>query len=116
MRNRTKVIFIFMLIMLSHVISAYAERDGFLVKFNEGYIPDIYEYNLKEVNDDRGIYSTNNLEDLKAIEEYIEYTAQNSVVTLIEEETVSPFSLPEDEFYPEQWQLQLINADARWKL
>lgn len=105
-----------MLIMLSHVISAYAERDGFLVKFNEGYIPDIYEYNLEEVNDDRGIYSTNNLEDLKAIEEYIEYTAQNSVVTLIEEETVSPFSLPEDEFYPEQWQLQLINADAGWKL
>lgn len=105
------------MIMLCPMFKVHADSSGYLIKFQEGYHPNIYEYNLKEVNVDRGIYSANNLEDLKPIEDYIEYTSQNSMVTLIEgEETISPFSLPEDELYSEQWQLQLINADAGWKL
>lgn len=117
MKNKTKFIVICMMIMLCPMFRAHADSGGYLIRFQEGYHPNIYEYNLKEVNADRGIYSANNLEDLKPIEDYIEYTSKNSEVTLIEgEETISPFSLPEDELYREQWQLQLINADAGWKL
>lgn len=117
MKNKTKFIVICMIIMLCPMFKVHADSGGYLIKFQEGYHPNIYEYNLKEVNADRGIYSANNLGDLKPIEDYIEYTSQNSRVTLIEgEETISPFSLPEDELYSEQWQLQLINADAGWKL
>ncbi len=115
--NKTKFIVICMIIMLCPMFRVHADSGGYLIKFQEGYHPNIYEYNLKEVNADRGIYSADDLEDLKPIEDYIEYTSKNSEVTLIEgEETISPFSLPEDELYSEQWQLQLINADAGWKL
>ena len=117
MKNKTKFIVICMIIMLCPMFRVHADSGGYLIKFQEGHHPNIYEYNLKEVNADRGIYLSDNLEDLKPIEDYIEYTSQNSAVTLIEgEETISPFSLPEDELYSEQWQLQLINADAGWEL
>ncbi len=117
MNKRTRFIVIFIIIILCPVLKVYANNNSYLVRFQNGYYPNVYEYNLKEVNADRGIYSTNNLEDLKPIEDYIEYTSQNSTVTLIEgEETISPFSLSEDELYSEQWQLQLINADAGWNL
>ncbi len=117
MKNKTKFILICMIIMLCPMFRVHADSGGYLIKFQEGFHPNIYEYNLKEVNADRGIYSVDNLEDLKPIEDYIEYISQNSMVTLIEgEETISPFSLPEDKLYSEQWQLQLINADAGWKL
>lgn len=117
MKNKTKFIVICMIIMLCPMFRVHADSGGYLIKFQEGYHPNIYEYNLKEVNADRGIYSADNLEDLKPVEKYIEYTSKNNKVTLIEgEETISPFSLPEDELYSEQWQLQLINADAGWKL
>lgn len=117
MRNKTKFIVICMIIMLCPMFRVHADSGGYLIKFQEGYHPNIYEYNLKEVNADRSMYSADNLEDLNPIEDYIEYTSQNSMVTLIEgEEIISPFSLPEDELYSEQWQLQLINADAGWKL
>ena len=106
-----------MMIMFCFVFKAHADSGGYLIKFQKDFQPDIYTYNLKEINADKGIYSSNSLEDLNPIENYIEYTSQNSRVSLIEgRKTISLFSLPEDELYPEQWQLGLIHADAGWKL
>ena len=104
MNKRTRFIVIFIIIILCPVLKVYANNNGYLVRFQNGYYPNVYEYNLKEVNADRGIYSTNNLEDLKPIEDYIEYTSQNNKVSLIEgKENISTFSLPRDELYSEQW-------------
>ncbi len=117
MKNVTKIIIICIMILLCSVFVVYAEGDGYLVRFQDGYCPDVYEYNLEEVNARRGIYSADNPELLKPIEGFIEYISPNSKVELIEgAEGVTFFSLAEDELYPEQWQLQLINADAGWKL
>lgn len=95
------------------ILSTFADSDGYLVKFAEGYYPDIYEYNLKEVNASEGIYTTNDIDGLKEIDKYIEYTSQNCSVSLIRgEEPVSMMSLPRDPAYPDQWNLECINADA----
>ncbi len=111
------VLVVFMALLPCMVFSAFADSNGYLVKFIDGYLPDIYQYNLKEVNAGKGIYTTDDLGGLKTIDEYIEYTSQNSSVSLIRgEEPVSMLSLPQDPAYPDQWNLECVNADAGWEL
>lgn len=94
-----------------------ADSSGYLIKFQNEYVPDIVKYELKEINAKRGIYSTESLELLRPIEKYIQYIAPNKTVSLIEgEETITPFTVPQEELYLEQWHLQLIHADAGWNL
>lgn len=117
MKNAAKILVLFMVIMLFPVFSVNAENATYLVKFRAGFRPDVFAYNLKEVNAERGIYSSENPEDLTPIEEYITCISHNREVTLIESKMpIVPFSVPEDTLYQHQWQLQLIHADSAWDL
>lgn len=114
-----KVLIIFLILMLfpySFCIDA-AEKNGYLVKFEKGFIPDCEKYNLCEIDAEKGIYKSyvSNFDD--ELLRYIEYIDENSVVTLNKDlEPVSTFSLPADDLYYELCQMQLINADTSWKL
>ena len=117
MNNKIKIIIIAFMIMVGSVLQVQADGGDYLVKFKDGFVPDIVEYNLTEINGERGIYSTDYIEGLDCVSEYIEYTSQNSEVSLIEgEKGIVTFSLPRDELYVGQWQLQLINAEVGWNL
>lgn len=108
---------LFCMIAFCPALCVNAEDSSYLIKFQKGYVPDLIEYQLEEINLKRGIYSTKDIELLKPVEKYIEYISPNTKVSLIKgKETITSFSLPEDELYPEQWQLQQINANAGWEL
>ena len=120
MRNRIINKYILAWIVIFFIGNGFntdAKENGYLIKFQDGYIPNSAEYQLKEINGKNGIYSTEDIDLLKPIQEYIEHISINRKVSLIEgRETVTTYSIPEDEFSSEQWQLQLIHADAGWKL
>ena len=112
---KSKILFfVSCMIFLWSAVVAHADTGEYLVKFKDEYRPDIFEYNLKEVNVGRGIYLADNLGVLKSIEQHIEYYSPNSEVNLIEDNgSVKPFSL-RDGVESEYQQLKLINADAGW--
>ncbi len=116
MKNKIFITVVCIVIFCS-ALRVCAETESYLVKFKDGFLPDAYKYNLEEVNADRGIYSAKNLEVLKPIREHIEYTSENSKVTLIEGmKDVVPFSLRDSAMESEYAQFDLIHPDAGWKL
>lgn len=115
---KSKILFfVFCMMFLCSVAVVRADTGSYLVKFKNGFRPDIFEYNLIEVNTQRGIYLADNLESLKSVEQHVEYYAQNSEVCLIEDgEIVMPFSLRNNSADSEFAQLKLINAQAGWEV
>ena len=93
MKNKTKFIVICMMIILCPMFKVHADSGEYLIKFQEGYHPNIYEYNLKEVNADRGIYLANNLEDLKPDNLYVNNDIVNNLEDVATQEisTYSPY-------------------------
>ena len=114
---KNKIIFIIVcLVIFSPVFKVSAVGGKYLVKFHTGYVPDVYKYNLDVIKEDRGIYSTDNLELLKPVEQYIEYISENSEVHMIEgDEPINSFALQND-VDSEYEQLQMMKVDAGWKL
>lgn len=123
-KTAKRVAVIVFILTLCFRLSVNADDGGYLVKLKSGFYPDPVEYDLREVNAVRGIYAADSVESLKNIKESIEYISENNIVTLIEGEKAKermkgktvPFSLPIDELYAEQWQLQMVGADSGWEL
>ena len=114
---KNKLLFIVVcMIILCPVFNAQARDNGYLVMFKDGFKPETSEYNLKVVNEVRGIYSADNQEILKPLEKYIECISENSEVTLIEDDFPTVFSLRDETTSSEYEQLSLIKAEAGWKL
>jgi len=110
---KIKHIIFSVLSLILFTITANAESNGYLVKFKDGFQPGA-DSALHEVYPEKGIYlsETENF----SVTEGIESITENSRVYLIDsEETAEIFSLPDDELYSSQWQLQMINADSAWK-
>ena len=101
--------------ILGPALSVYAEDGSYLIKFQKEYAPDVEKYQLKEINKKRGIYEIEDIKSIKPLEERIECISPNSKIRLIEGEETT-VSLMGEDLYSEQWQLQMICADAGWAL
>lgn len=117
MKMKVGVIALFVIAMLSPPFKAQADSGGYIVKLKDIDAPAELSKILTEVNEEHKIYIADNIDELNAFSEYIEYTETNDEVLLIEgEPNIESYSLAEDELYPEQWQLQIINADSSWDI
>ena len=114
-KNYRWIIFLFWMMILCPALCVNAESGSYLIKFQEEYVPDIDKYQLKEINERKGIYEIEDINSIKPIEKYIEYISQNSKIRLIEG-TEPKTSLMSDDSDSEQWQLQMVGADAGWEL
>ena len=114
---KNKILFVIVcVLLLCPIFSANAEENGFLVKFVKGYTPDVYEYNLTEVNAKRGLYSVDDVETLKPIEEYIEYVEENAIVELIIDDPIPVSSVGPAAADSEYQQLKVMNVPAAWDI
>lgn len=90
---------------------------GYIVKFKTDMNEICDLSGLDEISSGKNLYIAENREELSGLEEYIEYCETNDTAELIEgTEAVNVLSVPDDEFYSEQWQLRLVNADYAWEL
>ena len=107
-------IFVFLVtVLLSCYFSVNAESQSYIVKLKDTIIPPEMNELLTEVNIRHRIYTIEDISLLEDFEAYIEYTEANEMVSLIEVvPEISLYSMPNDEFYSEQWQLQMINAES----
>lgn len=107
-----KVILITLLLLLM-CESVFASHNGYVVKFKDGFVPD--NISFKEVNSAIGLYVVDSKDVLKPFENQIEYVEENGEVELIGElEEFFLLTIPDDEYYNEQWQLQMVSADYVW--
>lgn len=94
---------------------AYADGNGYIVKFNTtptSLDPSVFE----EIHISTGVYKVKSYDDIKGYEDMVDYIVEDEVVELeFPENTPMLFTLPDDELYPSQWALQMINADYAWE-
>ena len=103
--------------MLSPPFKVSADSGGYIVKLKDITVPVELTEILTEVNAEHRIYTADSINQLENFSEYIEYTETNDEVMLIEGESeVGLYSLPRDELYSEQWQLQMVNAEFAWDM
>jgi len=114
MNKRVKIFVLLCIIILSFSFCVHASGNGYIVKFKEGFVPDVKKYSLFEIAQGKNLYSAESIEWKEDFKEYIEYIEENSEAFLIEGESgVMTFSLSEiDElYYP--W-MEIINASSGW--
>lgn len=98
-------------------LSFSALADGYIVKLKDGDVPMELTALLTEINSRHRIYSADDVSLLEPFYEYIEYTEVNKELVLIDgEPEITLYSTPKDEFYNEQWQLEMINPRFVWDL
>lgn len=102
--------------IMVQTISASAQN--YLVKYSEGTAPD---ENIEAVlvNKSLNLYSVFSEKELSVIEEdeNVEYIEENGTVSLIEDfPLISLMQVPTDDLYSEQWQIQMIKAQAAWDM
>ncbi len=127
MKYKAKFLAAFLLLLTAFSFGLRADDGTYIVKFTDGYVPDMTEYALEEVYARQGLYLTYDIGRLKPIEKYIESISPNEVVYLIEDEILpddeisfcedaefTVMSLPRDNYYSQQWHLPMITADAAW--
>ena len=103
--------------MLAITFNVSAAGKGYIVKLKDMDIPAELTEILAEVNSRHRLYTVDNLEKLDGFDEYIEHTEENAEVVLIDNEPeIGLLSLPEDEYFSRQWQLQMVNAEAAWDM
>ena len=111
---KKRVFIITLMVMLFTFICAKAEETSYLVKFKAEYQPYAQRYNITVVNEQAGIYLADSEELPNIPEEYIEYSEPNEKVSLIEGiPTISLFGAS-DQYYSQQWHLQMINGESSW--
>lgn len=111
--NKIKIFLCISLFLIVLNINAFANENGYIVKFKDGFKPD--DSAFEEANSEIGLYKIENKDILEKYEHKIEYVEENATLEFIDDfNGVELLSLPEDEFYPEQWQVQAVNADYIW--
>ncbi len=118
MKFKMRFLVAFLLTVFTLAFKLNAADETYIVKFVDGYTPDMASYPLEEIYADKGLYLTDDPEALGTIDVYIERISPNSEVELIEGDMgFSTMSLPEDPFYETmQVQVQMINASSAWEL
>ena len=118
MRKSNKLaVLIFCFLIFCPLFGVSAETEGYIVKLKNENIPAELTQLLTEVNSKHGLYTVEDISVLDGFDEYIEYTEENSEVILIDDVPgVSLLTLPDDEYYSEQWQTQMVNADYAWEM
>lgn len=110
------LIIVFLLMLWASAYKVSADAGGYIVKFKKGYVPPD-KYKMECINENSNIFKVDNVGFSKDVIKHILYYEPNSKVDLIEGiEPVALKSLPRDELYSEQWQLQMVNADSAWQL
>lgn len=96
--------------------SALSEEDGgYLVKFRETPPDTVSLEGYTAINEEIGLYHTDSPERTRGLEQYIEYVEKNEPAELIEGEAPPRLrTAAQDEFYTEQWQLQMIKGEYPW--
>ena len=111
-----KRLVISVLLLLMVYTTVAAEDTEYIVKFKGGEIPDGCMEKL-EYSGYEGVYITNNSSIGEEFSDYIEYIEPNGNVSLIEDvKEFSTFSVPNDKYYPRQWQIQMIDAQSAWDI
>lgn len=111
------IVFIMLMLVLLPAFKASADSGGYMIKIRSNFPLEQYQADLKEINAEKGLYALQNGELLDELSEYIETAAANDKVSLIEDfKPVSLYSEPEDKFYSQMWQLDMINITAAWDL
>lgn len=115
MRKKVKFLLIISILLLP-LCRVSADSNGYIVKFNADISCMLVSSCFTEINKQNRLYTFGNIDDLKGLENYVEYCETNDIVQLEKNgETVQLLNLPNDELYSEQWQIQMINADSAWK-
>lgn len=117
MKTKISIMVIVMIAMLSPPFNVMADDGGYIIKLKDVSIPMELTELLDEINIEHRLYSIDDENKLDDFSDYIEYIETNDEVVLIEgQPKVGLYSLPKDEFYTEQWQLQMVNAEFAWEL
>ena len=104
------------ILILCTVFCVNAKEVEYVVKFKEGYIPDIQKYGLTEVYAPKGIYTTYDIEALEEIKEYIKYTEENGEISLdVPDAPEYPMLFSNDEYYSQQWWLETVRMEEAWR-
>ena len=115
MRINKHFIIIFSIIMLCPLFRVNADSGGYIIKLKEGFKPQDYLSSLSVVDENKGLYFTNKADNLNDFNYRIEYIESNDEVSLVRGiERVQLYSSPLDEYFPEQWQSQMLNIDSVW--
>lgn len=113
---KIKTLICSMMLILCTVFCVNAEETEYVVKFKEGYIPDVQKYGLTEVYAPKGIYTTYDIDALEEIKEYIKYTEENGEISLDVPDVLEyPMLFSNDEYYSQQWWLETIRMEGAWK-
>jgi len=108
--------FFLSIILLSLIgITASAEHQGYIVKFKT--LPHTFDSSrFEEIHAPSKIYAVDSMDVLNGYDEHIDYVEENTVVKLDPpEDSLNLMTLPDDDQYPTQWWLQMINADYAWQ-
>lgn len=112
-----KIFFIGLFLLMFGWFSASASQAGYLLQLHEGEILSPLPEGIEAVDIERGLYFTMDKAFTEMLRDKISEISLEYEVKLIEgAEPVRTFSLPTDELYTEHWQLQMIHADAAWRL
>ncbi len=104
------------LLLLLMCTGVYAENTEYLVKFKKGSVPPGCEGRVT-YSGYEDVYITQDISIGNEFADSIEYIEPNGETFLIEDVAeISAFSVPEDEFYPRQWQMQMIDAQSAWDI
>lgn len=104
------------LLFLLICTGARAEDVEYLVKFKNGTVPTGCEERVV-YSGYENVYITNDASIENEFAEFIEYIEPNGKTFLIEDvKEISTFSVPEDKYYPIQWQIQMIDAQSAWDI
>ncbi len=113
---KIKTLICSMMLILCTVFCVNAEETEYVVKFKEGYIPDVQKYGLTEVYAPKGIYTTYDIDALEEIKEYIRYTEENGEIFLdVPDVPEYPMLFANDEYYNEQWWLDTVRMEGAWR-
>jgi subtilisin family serine protease len=98
--------------MLGLFVSANSNSNGYIVKVskNRTSIAQLFSLTANEIVNGSNIYLAKNEYELNALKMFhdVEYIEPNYEVEL--------FGMPTDPIYPEQWNLQMVNASSAWDL
>ena len=112
---KIKTFICMVIIVLCTVFCVNAKSTEYIVRFKDGYIPDVQKYGLTEVYAPKGIYTTYDVDALEEIKEHIEYTEENAEIFLdVPDVPEYPMLFANDAYYSDQWWVGAIGMEGAW--
>ena len=105
-------VLVFILILVCTSLHSYADEGDYIIKFKADFQPENYKAVISKEND---VYLFDDKLYFEKYSEYIESVTTDEIVRL-EENNIPALLSVTDEYYPDQWNMELINAEYAWNL